>query len=153
MKLAIIFNAEKLSGRLTLFFTGCSAYHVAWVDEDSDRMYDMHWIRRRRIWSDYSQGKEVILFDFQEVKTAYLESMLETDTNIYGMLDYTLFALRPLFHLFGKSTRNAGGVICSEMINIDLLACGGSSPWLAESAPPSPCDWFHHCMTTNRKAA
>jgi hypothetical protein len=45
-----------------------------------------------------------------------MEHLLSTDENAYGVLDYCLFALRPLYHLFGKSTRNAGGVICSEMV-------------------------------------
>ena len=35
MKIAIIINANKLSGRLTQRFTGCPAYHVAWVDEEA----------------------------------------------------------------------------------------------------------------------
>lgn len=141
MKLAIIFNQDKLSGKLTRLFTGCYAYHTAWVDIDAGKMYDMHWIRRRRLWPHYDEG-EYLLYDFPMVTREYLEAALETDKSWYGIKDYVLFALRPLFHMFGQSTRNAGGVICSEMINIDVWACGGTTPWNAEAAPPSPCDWY-----------
>ncbi|MDO8294374.1 MAG: hypothetical protein Q7T29_16150 [Gallionella sp.] len=48
-----------------------------------------------------------------------MERQLDVDTATYGWQDYLLFALRPLYHLLGKSTRNAGGVICSEMVNND----------------------------------
>lgn len=139
MKLAIILNSRKLSGLLTKLATGCYAYHVAWVDEDAGLMYDMHFIRRCRKWPHYPEA-QVIMFDVPEVTRAYLESMNITDEAKYGVIDYCLFALRPLFHLFGKSTRNANGVICSEMINNDMIACGVTTPWRLLDAPPSPCD-------------
>ena len=141
MKLAIIFNDRKWSGRLTKWFTGCYAYHVAWVDEDAGLMYDQHLIRRRRTWPRY-QDAEVLLFDFPAVTREYLERMLSTDGNTYGWLDYLLFALRPVYHLFGRSTRNADGVICSEMVNIDLRACGVETPWDEFEPPPSPCHLY-----------
>lgn len=147
MKIAIIFNADKLSGKLTKFFTGCYAYHVGFVDIENDKFYDMNLIRRRRVWTEYARKREYLLFDAPgNVTRDYLEHMLDTDKNRYGMLDYCLFALRPLFHLFGKSTVNAGGVICSEMINIDVLACGGVTPWGLNDPPPSPCDWYRHLV-------
>jgi hypothetical protein len=141
VKLAVIFNAHKLSGRLTRFFTGCYAYHVVWVDEEAGRMYDMHLIRRRRVWPYYSHG-EVLLFDVPAVTRDYLERQLETDEQTYGWVDYLLFGLRPLYHLVGASTRNAGGVICSEMVNNDIWACGGETPFKPADEPPSPCDLF-----------
>lgn len=141
MKLAVIFNSNKLSGKLTRFFTGCYAYHAAWVDEQAGVMYDMHLIRRRRTWPHY-QAAEVLLFDVPEVTRDYLERMLSTDDSTYGWIDYLLFGLRPIYHLFGRSTRNAGGIICSEMINNDLRACGVSTPWDEFDAPPSPCDLY-----------
>ncbi len=142
MKLAIIFNQHKLSGRLTKFWTGCYAYHVAWVDEASGKMWDMNLIRRRRAWPHYD-ADQVLLFDAPEnVTAAYLERRLETDDNTYGWQDYVMFALRPLFHLFGKSTPNAGGEICSEMVNDDIWVTGGSTPWPPDGPPPSPCDFY-----------
>lgn len=141
MKLAIIFNDQKFSGKLTRFFTGCHAYHVAWVDEDSGLMYDQHLIRRRREWPRYHEA-QVLLLDFPQVTREYLESRLTQDGSVYGWLDYLLFSVRPLYHLFGRSTRNAGGVICSEMVNNDLWACGVRTPWDEFEAPPSPCDLF-----------
>lgn len=147
MKIAIICNPNKLSGRLTRLFTGCTAYHVAWVDEEGGAMYDMNLLRRRRKWPYYPEGL-VLLFDAPTAVTvAYLEAQLTSDENRYGITDYLLFALRPLYHLFGKSTRNAGGVICSEMVNNDIRACGGETPWRPNDAPPSPCDlygWLKH---------
>lgn len=141
MKLAVIFNANNLSGRLTRIFTGCNAYHVAWVDDDAGRMYDMHLLRRRRLWPHYPEA-QVLVFDAPAVTREHLERQLETDDATYGFLDYLLFALRPLYHLVGKSTRNRGGVICSEMINNDIWACGGRTPWRPDDPPPSPCDLY-----------
>lgn len=142
IKLAIIFNEFKLSGRLTRLFTGCYAYHACWVDEERGLMWDMHLIRRRRTWPHYDQG-QVLMFEARSVTREYLERALQSDGNTYGVLDYCLFALRPLFHLFGRSTPNARGVICSEMVNTDIWACGGATPWLPSGEPPSPCDLFH----------
>lgn len=140
MKLAIIFNKNKFSGKLTKFWTGCYAYHVGWVDEENGKFYDMHWIRRRREWPIYGAETKVVQYDFPNVTREYLEHKLETDKVWYGVADYALFALRPILHLFGYSTINAGGVICSEMINIDLRACGYDTPYKIYDAPPSPCD-------------
>lgn len=142
MKIAFFFNEHKFSGKLTNFFTGCYAYHVAFVDEQSDTMYDMHLIRRKRRWSEYSERHHAVLVDLPvgvNVNVAYLEEQLLTDKNVYGVLDYLMFALRPFFHLFGASTRNAGGVICSEMVYNDMVACG----WNVDFPEvPSPCDLF-----------
>lgn len=141
MKLAVVFNHRKWSGRLTKWFTGCYAYHVAWVDEDAGLMYDQHLIRRRRVWPRYPDA-EVLLFDFPSVTREHLERMLSTDGHTYGWRDYVLFALRPVYHVFGRSTRNAYGVICSEMVNNDLRACGVVTPWHEFAPPPSPCDLY-----------
>jgi hypothetical protein len=140
MKLAIIINPNSLSGRLTKFFTGCYAYHTAWVDVDARLMYDMNLLRRRRWWPHYASA-QVLLFDAPaHVTRDYLEEKLTSDENRYGVLDYLMFALRGIYHLVGKSTRNAGGKICSEMINDDIWACGGTTPWQPGDEPPSPCD-------------
>lgn len=141
MQLAVILNAQKLSGRLTRLFTGCSAYHVAWVDEAAGLMWDMHLLRRRRPWPHYPDA-QVLLFDVPAVTRDHLEAQLTHDDSRYGVVDYLLFALRPLYHLLGRSTRNAGGVICSEMIVNDLRACGVAVPWRPEDPPASPCDVY-----------
>lgn len=139
MQLAVVFNGNKLSGRLTKFFTGCTAYHVLWHDER--QMWDMHLIRRRRTWPHYP-ADQMLDFEIPQVARAYLERRLETDEATYGWRDYLLFALRPLYHLFGRSTRNAGGEICSEMVNNDLWECGVPTPWPPDGPPPSPCDLY-----------
>jgi hypothetical protein len=45
--------------------------------------------------------------------------------------------MRPLFHIMGKSTINAGGVICSEMVANDLNAHGWGVHF---HQVPSPAD-------------
>jgi len=141
MKLGVVFNEHKLSGKLTYWFTGCYAYHTVWFSEEDGVMYDMHLLRRRRSWPAYTEA-QILSFDVPQVTKNYLEQRLTFDESEYGVLDYTLFFLRPLYHLFGKSTRNAGGTICSEMINQDMRACGVDTPWELDVEPPSPCDIF-----------
>lgn len=147
MKLIVFFNAHKISGILTKIFTGCYAYHVGWLDEEHDKIYDMFLLRRRRIWSEVrSQGGTILLFsspEFDLVTRDYLEKKLESDENIYGWIDYLCFAIRPFYHLFGCSTRNANGVICSEMVNDDIWECGGTTPWDPKDEPPSPCNIYN----------
>jgi hypothetical protein len=150
MKLAIIKNEHKLSGKLTKFFTDSYAYHVAWVDEKDKVMYDMHLRRRRASWPRYNDSTSITFHDFPEVTRQYLEHQLTVDQNVYGVMDYILFGVRPLFHLVGKSTRNAGGVICSEMINIDLWNCGVQTPWRMSDAPPSPGDFERWVKTIGK---
>lgn len=138
VKIALIYSEKKLSGILTKIFTGSYCYHVGWVDSDTDSFYDMHLIRRRRSWSEYSNEKTVRIANSPIAITRdFLEYKLSTDKATYGWKDYLLFALRPLFHLVGKSTVNAGGVICSEMIYNDLRECG----WYRHFPEvPSPAD-------------
>jgi hypothetical protein len=86
-----------------------------------------------------------VLFDCPAPITSEdCEEFLKRDSQVhYGFLDYLLFALRPLYHLFGKSTRNAGGMICSEMVNLWLWRIRpGCTPWPPDQAPPSPCDFY-----------
>jgi hypothetical protein len=148
MKLAVILGNPKknLMSRMTSIFTKCPAYHVAWVDLEENLMYDMSWLRRRRVWPQYID-QEVVLYDFPIVTKEYLEHKLSTDNSDYGFVDFVLFALRPIYHLFGKSTRNASGVICSEMVNNDIIACGGTTPFDPVNAPPSPCDIYKWVLT------
>jgi len=144
VKLAFAINDKKLAGKLTKFWTGCYAYHVFWHDDE--HMWDMHLIRRRRLWPHYGPETTVVAFDVPAVTREFLEHQLSTDAATYGWRDYLLFGLRPLYHLLGRSTRNVGGVICSEMVNNDLLACGVATPWAQDAPPPSPCDllrWKH----------
>jgi hypothetical protein len=116
VKVAFIYSTSKISGKLTKWWTDSYCYHVGFVDEDAGYFYDMNLLFRRRLWPCYG-AENVRLVDTPVMVTrAYLEDKLSTDTQVYGWKDYLLFALRPLFHLFGKSTPNVGGVICSEMV-------------------------------------
>lgn len=123
MKIAFIYGKQP-SSTLTKIFTDSTCYHVAFVDEASGKMWDMHKIRRRRQWPHYDPKKVILADTPVPVSVEYLEHKLETDKSEYGYLDYLLFALRPLYHLFGKSTRNAKGIICSEMVWDDLVENG-----------------------------
>jgi hypothetical protein len=127
MKLAIIHAPakEKLSARLTLHFTGSTAYHCGFVDEESGTFYDMSWIPRKTNWPRYHAPKFVYLYDVPKLTKDTCELFLKQDSEIkYGVMDYILFGFRWAFHLVGKSTPNAGGWICSEMCAAWLTAVG-----------------------------
>ncbi len=121
MKIAFIYG-KKPSSTLTKIFTGSSCYHVGFTD--GVKFWDMHLIRRRRLWSIYNNKKTVLIEAPVSITAEYLDHKLDTDEARYGVIDYGLFGLRPIYHFFGKSTRNAGGIICSEMVADDLNANG-----------------------------
>jgi hypothetical protein len=135
MKIAFIYGKQP-SSLLTKLFTGSGCYHVGFTD--GAHFWDMNLLRRRRLWPGLYPETHVRLADCPAGVTAeYLEHMLDIDEATYGWKDYLLFALRPLYHLFGQSTRNAGGVICSEMVYDDLKANG----WpVVFKEVPSPAD-------------
>lgn len=133
MKIAFIYGKEP-SSTLTQFFTGSRCYHVGFTD--GHHFWDMHLIRRRRLWAGLYPARHVILAECPvEVTAEYLDYKLDTDTAQYGVLDYLLFALRPIYHVFGYSTRNAGGVICSEMVADDLISRGWQRRYVEVPAP------------------
>jgi hypothetical protein len=134
MKIAFIYG-KKPSSALTKIFTGSSCYHVGFTD--GVKFWDMHLIRRRRLWSIYNDKKTVLIEAPVSITAEYLDHKLDTDEARYGVIDYILFGLRPIYHLFGKSTRNAGGVICSEMVVDDLNANGWRYTF---KEVPSPAD-------------
>mgnify|MGYP001160656328 CR=1 FL=1 len=134
MKIAFIYGKQP-SSTLTKFFTGSACYHVGFTN--GVHFWDMNLIRRRRLWPLYPEGRVILAECPVEISADYLDHMLDTDEHTYGWRDYLLFALRPLYHLFGQSTRNAGGVICSEMVADDLKANG----WAVRfDEVPSPAD-------------
>lgn len=139
MKLVFIYG-NGFSSKLTKLFTKSRCYHVGFTD--GVKFWDMNLIRRRRLWSCLYPAEKVILADCpSNVTVEYLDHKLDTDTSRYGVLDYLLFGLRPLYHLFGKSTRNASGVICSEMVADDLIACGWDHIF-AEVPSPADLEWL-----------
>jgi len=135
VKVVFVYNKFP-SSLLTLLATGSACYHVAFSDDDY--LWDMHLIRRRRLWPEYLQAHTVFTAPCPvEVTREYLDRMLDTDESVYGVWDYLLFALRPIYHLLGKSTRNRKGVICSEMVYDDLVKNG----WEVRFPEvPSPAD-------------
>jgi hypothetical protein len=134
MKIAFIYG-KKPSSTLTKIFTGSSCYHVGFTNEL--HFWDMNLIRRRRLWSIYNNKKTVLIEAPVSITAEYLDHKLDTDEARYGVIDYILFGLRPIYHLFGKSTRNANGIICSEMVADDLNANGW--PYSFKEVP-SPAD-------------
>lgn len=144
-KLVLVSNKHRIAGKLTKLFTGEYIYHAGWLS-DEGMFYDMNLLSRRRQWPRYTDA-ELFLFDFPEVTTEYLEHQLTTDESTYGVWDYLLFALRPIYHLFGKSTVNVNGQICSEKCANDLRNNGVKLPWKATDPPPSPADLFRWVLT------
>ena len=137
MKIAFIYSSSKLSGRLTKLFTGSYCYHVALVDEEKGLMYDMHLLPRKRVWPHYKEGEYVLVPTPVVVTREFMECVLATDDNTYGWKDYVLFSLRWVFHLVGKSTPNAKGVICSEFVYNVLKNNGWKTTFMEV---PSPAD-------------
>jgi hypothetical protein len=138
MKIGFSYSTTKISGKLTKFWTGSYAYHAFIVDEDNGVMYDQNLLVRVRNWPHYGDNTTIKLVESPvPISSDYMVQMLRTSEDAYGVLDYILFALRPIFHLFGRSTRNAGGVICSEMV-YNVLKNNG---WTHEfKEVPSPAD-------------
>ena len=140
MKLAFIHAdpANHFSARLTKWFTGSTAYHCGFVDELSGTLFDMHLLPRKCDWPRYAAPKWVVLYEVPGLTRAACEGFLQRDSiHTYGWIDYLLFGLRPLYHLVGKSTRNAGGLICSEMCALWLRNVGYEVPF---DPVPSPAD-------------
>jgi hypothetical protein len=135
-RMQVVFVYGKpLSSRLAKFFTGSTCYHVGFTD--GVKFYDMNLLRRRRVWPLYPDGHVILADSPAPITREYLEDRLDTDESTYGFLDYILFSMRWLYHLVGKSTRNAGGIICSEMAADDLAAHGWDVRFLEV---PSPAD-------------
>lgn len=134
MNIVFCYN-HGISSALTKLWTGSACYHVGFTD--GVHFWDQNLIRRRRLWPCYDQQNIILAECPVPVSAEYLDHMLDTDESTYGWRDYMLFALRPLYHLFGKSTRNAGGVICSELVYNDLQANGWNTCFMEV---PSPAD-------------
>lgn len=137
MKIVFIYGdpKKKLSARMTMFWTKSACYHVGFTD--GVKFWDQNLIRRRRLWPLYPPERIIVVDCPANVTVDYLDYKLDTDTARYGVLDYLLFGLRPLYHLLGQSTRNARGLICSEMVADDLWNCGWGTVF---ASVPSPAD-------------
>lgn len=149
MKLAIFLDRDSLLGKLCKFFTGCYAYHTAFVDEELGLVYDRSFLFRRRLWPNLKhKHSTVYLFDFPNVTQEFLEHKLSTDSDRYGVLDFALFGARKFYHIVGRPTRNLNGKICSDEENEYLRECGYVTPWTLDVPPPSPCDLLQWALET-----
>jgi hypothetical protein len=140
MKLAVVHAPadKQFSAKLTLWFTGSTAYHCGFVDEETGTFYDMHLLPRKTHWPRHNPPRWVNLYEVPNLTREHCESFLKQDSHIkYGVWDYILFGLRPVYHLLGLSTRNAGGWICSELCAEWLRRVGYYAP---EEPVPSPAD-------------
>jgi len=145
-KIVIFIDPSKPFGKLTKIFTGCYAYHTAFLQEESGYIYDMYLMRRRRYWDSIKkeyEGKYLIYDSPIEILEDYFVNSILNRSDPYGFKDYLLFGLRPIYHLFGKSTRNEKGVVCSEMILEDLASNGWLDMPKEWKEIPSPCDWYN----------
>lgn len=142
IQLAIIYSKTKLSGRLTKFWTGEYAYHCGFLDAENDTFYEMNIMPRAVSWAaknykDYSLHPTNLTAEdcFSYLKQDALHVR-------YGVFDYAMFALRPVYHLFGQSTRNFSGEICSEWLNKCLWRkTPNATQFNPKDAPPSPADF------------
>lgn len=142
IQLAIIYSRKKLTAKLCKFFTGEYAYHCGFVDFENDTFYDMYFTPRKVSWKA-KKYKDVTLHP-TILNASDCEEYLKQDSlhMVYSLFDYWLFAIRPIYHLIGKSTPNANGIICSEMCNNWLWRKKpGITPFNPLSAPPSPADF------------
>lgn len=135
----VVFIYKKpISSFLTKLFTKSGCYHVGMTD--GVKFWDMHKINRRRNWAGLYPADRVILVDTPvPVSAAYMDNELDTSEETYSFWDYAAFAVRWLYHLCGKSTRNYGGLICSEKIAIDLIKNGWDYKFPNDEVP-SPAD-------------
>jgi hypothetical protein len=151
MRVAIIKSTKRgyLPAILTRFLTGCSAYHIGFYSETSGYFYDMDLRRRRILWADYfnSSKMETEMFPCDDVSESYLKSLVLDSKYRYGFMDYILF----LFRKLGFKVKNRKGLICSEMVNNDLLNHKIKTPWARNAPPPSPCDFLDLCRRINNK--
>jgi hypothetical protein len=161
MQIALIYAdpKKKRAAALTRFFTGSNCYHVAFVSDDGKYMWDMHRLMRRVIFGGRYDPRWVrlvpapfeaspatldkwVLYGLEQFCAA--KSIRDFMGSLYGWRDYIGFALRPLYHCLGWSTRNYGGRICSGLLrDLAVIIAGWTSPELGDvsAAEPSPGDW------------
>jgi hypothetical protein len=142
VKIVIITSESKFSGKMTKFWTNSFAYHIGFVDLETDTFYDMFWIPRKSFWSSHKYDNYQ-LYDC-DLTVANCEYFLKFDstTQVYSFWDYALFGIRGILHFFGKNTTNAGGWICSEMVNVWLWRGRKyATPFNPDIEPPSPADF------------
>jgi hypothetical protein len=142
-KIVFFLNTKSFKGWLMKAVTGCYSYHCGFLMQDTQTFYDMFWMRRRQRWMDVVNapnhaGSVFKIIDSPvEIPEQYLiDQILDANTH-YGVIDYIRFGFRWAYHLVGKATPNAKGLICSEMVNYDLIL----HHWhVTYKEVPSPCD-------------
>jgi hypothetical protein len=159
MKIALIFGAPgKMSADLTEYITGCRAYHICIVCEESGWAYDQHLLFRRFRWEGHYKPELVKLYpcpfeiteeELHEEMLGDIDAICNSDGSLwrrllrtlYGFRDYAAWALRPFYHAIGKSTPNYGGTVCSGRIRDMGAEHGFHALGTMFEAEPSPCDW------------
>lgn len=145
-QIVVFMRRDTFFARLCRVFTGCYAYHVAFLvqagEGGHDWIYEMNWMRRRRISTPRENVTAYVFPAPVAIYEQYLIDQLKNRASHYGFADYLGFMWRPVAYLFKRTVPNGKGEICSEMVNIDLIEHGFESPWPIEGPPPSPCDWF-----------
>jgi hypothetical protein len=142
-KIVFFLNTKSFKGKLMKAVTGCYSYHCGFLVEDSQLFYDMFWMRRRRPWAEvvdqisHDDSIFKIVDSPVEIPEPYFIDKILNGNTHYSLGDYARFGLRWFYHLFGKTTVNADGLICSEMVHCDLV----EHNWhVTFKEVPSPCD-------------
>lgn len=148
----VFFNVgkeDKFLTRLSRIFSGSNIYHVGFLSDDGETAYDMSLLKRAFKIQDYSPDSIILLkipMYLSEPKIlmeiAYTNGELSTRSTFYGIWDYLAFAIRPLYHILGKSTPNFRGVICSEWVNNKIVEAQGDNGFKLSDCPPSPTDLY-----------
>lgn len=146
MYVAFIFSNTNWEGKLCNLFTGCYCYHVGFVTDDKKWMYELNILRRRVSWEGRYPEENVMLVPCPVKEEWLLDDIANYNGHIfdpgswYGLANYLMFAVRPIYRVLGKQPKNFKGEICSQWVNEALIAAGVNTGFDKNAAPPSPCD-------------
>lgn len=136
----VFFKNKPLFKFLSRIFTGCKYHHIGFIK--NGYLYDMNWMRRRVEWEPEKFGAHYIMDAPVDIPEHYFYNKILNNNPSYGFADYFLFLVRPILKRFRIIPHNKDGIICSEMVNDDLVLHGWHSPFRSRKAPPSPCDIY-----------
>lgn len=153
----IFFEHDQSSGWERLYtlalklFSGSRIKHVGYLDVKSQMFHEMKetfvsvpW--GPRLAEALRDGDKIRIVDAPEYISPETTNALHIAAGNgiqYGVVDYILFAIRPIYRLIGKPVRNYGGWICSEIVYIALRIEGWAKTYVSV---PSPGDLYRTLM-------
>lgn len=146
-KIIVFSNKKKLAGILCNIFTGGPEHHIGFMINDN--IYDMFLMRRKTKLDHWKRrGQFIYIFDSPvEISEEYFVNKILNDNVEYGFLDYIAFTYRWFFKiLLKKKLKDKSGLICSEMVNEDLIDNGFVTKFKKNDFPPSPHDMLKYLI-------